>query len=194
MTYEFRFYINNKIQFRGILKSYRCFAMNENGKKCRRMTCMGTKFCYSHLLYYKNLCIMKSTIPKAGKGLFCIVANTDERLLVFRKNQFIIDYDGEIIKFDELLERYGNTHTAPYGVVIDEKRGIYEDGALRRGIGCFCNHSTGENVNARLVVALNHIVVVATKPIYNGDEIIINYGNLYELNEKNVKYETVRIS
>ena len=193
MPYEFRFIINGQIHFRGILESERCSATKDNGRKCKRICCMGTPLCFSHLLYFCHLKIQPSLIPDAGKGLFAIDPLTNERIRLFKKGDFIIEYGGEIIDIDELLDRYGNQHTAPYGVLINERRGIYEDGALRRGAGAFCNHATGNRVNARLSVGLNRILLVATKGIYNGDEIYINYGRLYQINEEGVDYETVKV-
>ena len=192
MPYEFRFYINHELHFRAKLYSEQCTAQTEKGQACKRICCIGTPFCWTHLLFHRYLRIKQSTIPGAGKGLFAVAPKTDDiKQLVFYKNEKIIEYDGELMHHQELEKRYGR-YTAPYGVVVNEKRDLYEDGALQRGAGTLCNHATGHKANARLGVSHSRIVLYATRRIMNGEEIFVNYGARYKFNEP-TEYSTTAV-
>lgn len=125
--------------------------------------------------------------------------------IVFNENDEICEYTGEMINNAELTKRYGR-YTAPYAMQVasiqEEEGGLFEDGAIRRGIGTIINHSKKDK-NADFVIQVingrnTYIKLVATKAIRNGQEIYVDYtkGNdinqHYIFNEKNVFYQTVR--
>ena len=182
MPYEFRFYIDHELHFQSRLESERCNGVKKNGETCKRTCCIGTPYCWTHLLYAKHIRIKDSILIRAGKGLFAIDPSTREPVRVFEKGDKIIEYDGELIPHAELERRYGG-YTAPYGVEVNKTRDLYEDGAIHRGAGTLANHATGARVNARLSVSRNHVVLIATKTIKNGSEIYLNYGRAYRFNE-----------
>ena len=191
MPYEFRFYINHELHFRAKLYSEQCTAQKKNGQGCKNICCIGSPYCWTHLLYIKNLRIKPSNIPQAGKGLFAMDPLTNDTKKVFSKGERIVEYDGELMHHAELERRYGE-YTAPYGVMISQNRDLYEDAALHRGVGSLCNHAAGGRANARLAVSHSRIILIATKNIRNGDEILVNYGARYKFNEP-TKYSTTAV-
>ena len=189
MPYEFRFWVNNQLEFRGRLKSLRCIEHNKDGHRCHNKCVFSEPICWYHLLHKSHLRILPSTIQGAGKGLFCMNPNRPDNAVLFRKGQRIIYYYGEVITAHELTERYGEK-TAPYGVA--KANNSFEDAALMRSAGSTANMPTGNRVpNARLSRNnQNQIVLMANRDIRNRQEIFVDYGDEYILNEAGVKYET----
>jgi hypothetical protein len=187
MPYQFRFFVHNALVFQGQLQCNRCIADNVDNTKCKRIVCLGLPYCFQHLKSFKHLQIRDSEIPNSGKGLFAV--NPDARranAVVFNTDGDICDYHGELIDHAELVRRYG-THTAPYGMTIKQHE-RYEDGALVRGVGTLVNHMTGRNANAAFKIVMinkkaHHVKLQALKPIRNGDEIYVDYGNEYLFDE-----------
>jgi len=148
--------------------------------------CVGSPYCYQHLKSERHLTIKKSTIANAGKGLF---AFGPENEVIFKKNETIIRYDGELIDDREVVNRYAE-FTAPY--VIELKQDEFEDGALERGAGSLANQ--GRKNNARLGVYFkstpHYALLKAIKNIYGGEEILVDYGDRYQFNEEGVHFIT----
>lgn len=179
--YQFTFRVNDENRFRCNIQSEQCSVMKASGQRCRRRVCIGSPYCFSHLLYIKHLRIKTSTIPNAGKGLFAVDPMTAEHIIVFRAGDTIIEYTGEVISDAQKQQRNGN-HTAVY--TVQTKKNQHIDCACRRGVGSTANTSPGNN-NATLSVnnRNSEVKVKATKNIRNGDEIFISYGNTYRLNQ-----------
>jgi hypothetical protein len=181
----FKFYINRrrpKPYYQTHLLAEQCRYLKPDGEHCNRMVVTSIPFCPQHLAIELNLKVKKSTIPHAGKGLFAYDPNKGANAIVFRANQLICPYDGEIINNAELRRRY-RQFTAPYGIQIANNR--YEDAARIRGVGCYVNHSDNENlINCRLAVSNNRIVIKATKIIKNNKELFADYGEDYRFDEK----------
>ncbi|KAI9199405.1 uncharacterized protein BJ171DRAFT_631935 [Polychytrium aggregatum] len=188
------------------MRCERCVVTKIDGRRCTRTTCIGVKYCYSHLATVKNLRIDDSTIPGAGKGLFAYkhvsasVYDDGERerlenAVLFKRGQVIIEYDGQPIPGQERQSRYGNTN-APYLVErrIGLNAGRYEDGACRRGIGTLANHSDDTNdVNAKLAQDRGvGVVLRALRDIHNGEEIFIDCGSAFGLDEEDAVFGTKR--
>ena len=138
ITMKFSFFINHVLHFRGNLECEQCRGTTKQGKQCTRRTCIGTGWCYSHLLSEKHLRILPSTIPHAGKGLFAMDKTKGPNEIVFRAGTRLIEYDGELVDSATLEERYGD-ETAPYGIYVNKDR--FEDGAIHRGVGTLVNQS-----------------------------------------------------
>jgi hypothetical protein len=186
---KFKFYINNGLHFVGQLECDRCIGVNKNGSRCKRRVCIGTFYCFTHLQSEKHLKIKTSNIEGAGKGLFAFSKTDDE--LLFRKDETIIKYVGELIHADELVHRYADK-TGSYALKIKEND--YEDSALIRGVGSIANTAPHlcDN-NTRLAVCYRkpqYAMLKATKNIYNGDEILCDYGPYYTLHENGVYFTT----
>jgi hypothetical protein len=187
--YEFIFRIDDNIHYRCILESIQCIAHTNSNKQCKKQTVIGSPYCYTHLLYKHHLRIKKSTIPDAGMGLFAIDPMDSEHKIIFKRNDTIALYKGEIIDKDELINRYSNK-TPPYAIGINKNR--FEDGASVRGVGSIANTKAGHN-NATISVHNGYAKIKATKNIYNEDEIFLSYGKSHKLNELNVLYITKKV-
>ena len=144
--------------------------------------------------------VRPSSIAGGGKGLFAYDKTKAPDAVVFKgkkKHRFsvsagdlICPYNGEILSREQMDDRYGTTHTAPYGIQIRNNR--YEDSALHRGVGSLINHKAiGRGANCEFVINRNQrIELKAMKDIRNGEELFVSYGNRYVLNETNVKSST----
>jgi len=189
-SYYFSFYDPqfNRI-FYSRMMSGRCRAMTKRNTHCRKRCCIGIEYCFTHLPIEKSLQIRESTIPNAGLGLFAHRENGLPNQIVFRTNQTIIPYEGEVINRDELINRYGE-FTAPYGLQTYQNE--YVDSALRRGVGSIANKNTGNN-NCRFSIDNRNrrAVLKATRNIRQDEEIFVGYGNQYRLpHEEGVHYYT----
>jgi hypothetical protein len=192
-----------KITFNGILQSTQCTELIAGGKRqCTKRCQMGIDFCWIHLLDRKKLRYKQSTIKDTSgnfiKGLFASQNNEDgEIVFAYDRNNLniICDYNSELIDGNELNHRYGLHNTGPYSAKIKRKKHnpIFEDGALRRGVGSLINHSDDPNlVNCEILQYENRnlLCIANTKDIKNNTELFLNYGPDYILHEKNTKYST----
>lgn len=181
MTYKFVYKINNSSHFTCNLKCVRCTATNSSGTRCKLKSCIGTPYCWTHLLHHKHLRIKPSVVQGAGNGLFAVSPALGNNDIVFKRGDVIIQYDGEVITNKELQRRYGD-FTAPYGL----SQGNYiEDGACRRGVGSLANHVSSRSANARysFSTSTKKFRLVATKNIRNNTEVLCDYGGDYHFNE-----------
>jgi len=125
--------------------------------------------------------ILDSTIEGAGKGVFAIDPKQPHGAVIFKKNDHICKYDGQIISRAENDARYGDEHTALYSYNLSngraggEKR--VEDASCHRGIGSMINHS--DRPNAIALQRGGRILIFAFRDIRNGQEIFTSYGNHY---------------
>lgn len=205
MPKYFHFHVANddRIHFDGMLASERCGHRHANGDICKKRTIMSLDRCWIHVRIDYHVKIADSSIPNAGKGLFAFdnTAPDNNNNIVFKKNECLFSYLGEVITRDTLDERYGQPdaeqHTAPYAIELTKKSQEYEDAALHRGIGSLINHGTTSQANCRFSITKNNrIVIRATKDIRNGKELRINYRGAshnksqYRINEHGVSTST----
>lgn len=197
MVYQFRFVHtaedgSTQKAFQCNLKCDRCTETNKKGLRCKVKTCIGTPYCWQHLLSKHHLRILPSTLKEAGKGLFAMGKAGDRA--VFRKNDVIIVYDGEVTTQQGVDQRYGEGDdiTAPYAI-DDVNGGVMEDAACRRGTGAIANHSDkARTINASIEIRDGRLALIATKNIGHNAEIWINYGHAYRFDEAGVAHKTVR--
>jgi SET domain len=191
--YIFEFDVNHIPRFHHNMHKMRCQCINaSNGLQCSRTTTIGCGYCWSHMRTQKHLKIAPSKIPNAGLGLFAYNPKKGPNEIIFKSNTKITDYDGEVVTKETLDQRYGgDDFTAPYGIEVSAANNVYEDGAVRRGIGSMANHASKRKVNARLSTNRNHTraTVKATKHIRNNEEILVNYGSAYRF-QRNVTAKT----
>jgi hypothetical protein len=133
-----------------------------------------------HLQKNKHLKIKESHIPNAGKGLFAVDPKKQAGQTVFKMNEMIIPYNGESVTAERLDRRYGNK-TAPYGIQDPYRKRFIEDGACKRGVGSLANHRAGGK--AKIAMRNHKYVLIAKQRITNGEEIKVDYGNRYHMNE-----------
>ena len=174
MPRRFTIFLDNDRTFSCQLQSVRCVSNKLNGERCKNKTVIGTPRCWRHLLK-ENRVRIKET-EQHGLGLFAMDPNNiNGNHRVFKTNDVIVKYDGEIISFDERNTRYENK-TAPYAVLMND--GTINDGACRRGVGSLINHAPQGQANARFSFSRNEneLQIKAIKNIRNGSEIRINYN------------------
>jgi uncharacterized protein len=103
---------------------------------------------------------------RTGLGLFAVRP--------IAKKDYIVTYSGKWITTEEARERerLGNPR---YLFEVNSRWTI--DGATRRNLGRYVNHSC--KPNAEPVLRKGKMLLVATKPIATGDEITFDYGEDY---------------
>ncbi len=178
--------------FECAVQCQQCTGVSANGAQCKKRACIGVPKCWMHLLKDHSLRVKPSTIAGAGKGLFAMKRGAPPNAVVFKKDAKIIDYYGDVIDQETLVNRYGD-YTAPYGTQIGTGN-RYENAACRRGVGALANHK-GTGHNARLAYRLHPTAAVllkATRPIRNGQEVFVNYGRDYLMNEAGVRHKNIR--
>lgn len=175
------------------MKSDRCTAINDDGTRCSRRVVIGKPMCWIHSRSQMKLAVKNSTIPNAGKGLFAIrtkkkgLTETQLHKPVFRKNENIAKYTGDVVTEAELDARYGGdvNYTAPYALLMN---GVIIDAGCNRGIASIANHKPPSQANSEFTETGK---IRATKNIYDGREIFVDYGPNYQFHP-NVTAKVVR--
>ncbi len=143
------------------------------GKKgqCPKLTTITHPYCGKHTRKVLGLRVKKSTVPKAGKGLFA------DR--TFKKGEYIARYDGEILTTAEYDERYGEDAMGAYGVQLDDNR-VIDARKTTAGVARYaCDyHGSRKKPNAEYVAddEKDEVWIVAIRKIRKGDEILTDYG------------------
>ena len=191
MPYQFTYNVHGTPRFKCSLHSMQCPYYTKRGQQCKRIKYMGFEACHQHIVLKHNLRIAPSKIIGAGKGLFAATGATGAtgRTIVFKNKQRIIEYKGERVNSDQLDDRYGD-FTAPYALSIDGRSEIIKDSACKRGIASFVNHSDPAHANARIYAYKSKLYIRSIKPIYDGDEIVVYYGNVYMIHEHGISHST----
>lgn len=179
---------NHPIRFDQELPSFQCRAHNKQHLRCKRHVIIGLPYCFQHLQSISHLKIKDSTIPDAGKGLFCYYPGHDG--VVFPKGKWIIPYNGDELTRSQLIQRYGETSTKPYVLQVSADR--FLDAATYRSVASLINHDHEEHANCKFELnpQVKKIWVRATKNIKDGDELTIDYSASYKNNVKNVYHST----
>ena len=193
MPWKFSFYDQHGLKFREDVERMRCVAHSSDGHQCKNICVIGDPYCWIHLLYKKHLRIKTSRIQGAGKGCFVMDKKRPANAIIFRKDEDILFYDGEVVTKQTLNQRYGR-HTAPYGVEVNRGRNIYEDGATERSaMACVNSPPPGIHANCRLTtdVQRNNCKIKANRDIRNGEELYASYGPSYRMgNNGPTHYDT----
>lgn len=163
--------------------------------RCKRQQYIGFSLCYQHLASDAHVKIAFATNPEHGKGLFA-TNGTSNNDVVFKKDERIIQYNGEVLNKEELDERYGGDakDTAPYGYHVNKDKFI--DSACLRSAGSLANHKPLREANAKLYFYTGdkNVYIRATKEIRNNEEIFVNYGRYYKfLDNHETKYYYKRL-
>ena len=194
MPQYFHFRAPHNITFDGQLHSHQCTYILKNDRRCKRRVVIGLPCCASHLPLEFQVQVRKSNIQEAGKGLFCYDPDKGSKDVVFRNNNYVCPYAGEIISKKTLEQRYGlrkhgQDNTAPYAIELAKHK--FEDGALERGVGTLINHNPLKaNVEFILDGKSNRVFLEAIKDIRNNEELYIDYGKEYKISEANVSSST----
>lgn len=193
MPKKFIYKIDDEVQFEAPLKSQRCEGTTKANARCKRTCVIGLPYCWTHLKTILKLKIKTSTIPNSGDGVFVDAGKVENgNRPIFKEGDIITEYKGETINDTEKQRRYGNKN-APYTAY--KKNGVYEDGAINRGIGSMINRADNVHpANAELSynARLQKLNIKARKNIKNNEEILMPYGNRYAMNEQGVSYKTTK--
>lgn len=178
----------NDIHLNCRLQCMRCKAETVTGERCSRTTCLSLPFCWQHLKYFTHLKILPTTLfknntPVAGLGLFADDASANPNP-VFKPGDIITSYIGQRRSQEETDKDYGDC-VAPYALKTSSN--VVIDAACLRSVAAFANDIRNDNtcsgkclINAQLYSNGNfYPVMKATKDIYHGDEIFVNYGEGY---------------
>ena len=158
-----------------IRECVRCEAQTLKGVRCKKRTCIYSKFCNVHTKKLFNLYVKKSHIDGAGTGLYTskmIPTNT-------RTSQ----YTGELKRFDpDNISTYD--FGIPGGMVIDAS-------STQAGIARYTNDCRAENKRKKECKGSNTkfsestrngqttVWLVSTKRIQAGSELFVSYGRAY---------------
>ena len=174
--------------------------------RCRRKTCQDSELCSSHLKSKYHVVIAKSTIPNGGMGLFAggrkkHRSSRKQAIPVFRKGDLITPYGGHDLKqkvFDSLYDfdsEGKHYETAGPYAIGSTKKGHVTDGMCLRRAGAFCNDYHGSKAAGPNAELGDNAMVEALRDIYQGEEILVDYGKAYWKGQENldVVQEDVRI-
>ena len=146
-----------------IKESVRCKGRTKDGIRCKRQTVFYPGTCGTHTVDFK---LKKSTIPRAGKGLFTTRS--------FANNEKLGDYKGQkmsVAAFSALdpPSAYGYRFR---GKIVDARR---TQSCLAR----YANDARDHRNNSEFVDGRRKVELVATKPIPSGGEVFADYGATY---------------
>jgi len=185
--YEFH-YRSDEQEWRAPLISMRCVH-----ERCTRTSTLTLPYCKRHLANEYRLAHARTQLRDAsGKrfrfyGLFAVGDPTE---IVFDAQQDIVPYFGEQFRSASTLQKRYGDGTAIYGFV-NHQTGVYTDGALWRGAAANINQaSSATQNNAAFREHEPFDMIFALKPIYGGEEVLVDYGDAYEMDQEGVHYET----
>ena len=150
-------------------KCPQCIAKTAKGEQCKRMTCRYTPFCASHKAYR----IDQSTIPGAGRGGFAARP--------LKKGDTLANFTTATVKQSpaEFKASYPDgrgTHTARVGQFFYTALGTGK--RTHSAVGLINRASSGARNNARILASGR---VVATRRIFQDEEIFLAYGGSYRI-------------
>lgn len=164
-------------------------------RQCSRRSIFTIPMCWQHLQSDYHIIVDQTTLTDAngvrlsGRGLFACLSRpiAGQVDLVFVPGQTIVPYIGETVTHALHEARYPGDTIAPYSFPIANNRVV--DAGPMRGVAALANDCRTQNRNrgdcegnnARLVRggAGNYPKLVATQPIFDGDEIFCDYGDEY---------------
>lgn len=157
---------------------------------CKRNTQI-FPYCWQHAEQILNVRVQKSHwLPDGHHGLYASRPGARGcKIKVFSKNDVIVEYLGEHINHDELSKRYDSVE------IVNGRKNIVEgfaeytlqyakdafvDAQRLRGYAAYINDPSGHiPLDKKPNAKFDGLNVVATKNIYNGDEILVSYGKQY---------------
>ena len=156
----------------------------KTGTRCKRRTCATHPYCWQHTQSIQKLKVKDSQV--AGKGLYAAKLSKENKkkkkmwrgkVVVFKKTEKVVKYGGKLYTKEQFNRKYPGDYTVPYALELKGKK--YLDArSTKAGVGRYANDCKGTRLpcNARLS---ENGFIVATKNIYEGDEILVPYGRDY---------------
>ena len=118
------------------------------------------------------LCLVESTIPDAGFGLFSLVARP--------KGFHLVDYLGEVVSNTVIEQRYPKKTLGAYSLKLSAS--LFLDSALSRGVGA-CANAPGKGMRPNVCFVAHagskSARLEVVRPIKPGEEIFVSYGRDY---------------
>jgi SET domain-containing protein len=113
----------------------------------------------------RRLVVRRSRIH--GRGVFAATT--------FAANDFVVEFAGEVISWDEAQSRYATQSGTQAGhtFLFDLGEGRVIDGGHGGNSARWMNHSCNPNCDA--VIEAGTIVIRASRPISLGEELLIDY-------------------
>jgi len=175
------------VTFKCPLVCGRCTHTTRGDARCKNRACIGVPLCWQHLRSARHLRVQASTIPGAGKGVFVMKPKAPAGEPVFRAGDLVTGYEGELVTKAETRRRYGANgaiSTAPYTASVDRR--YDEDASCRRGVGALVNHKPQQEnvqlfVNGPAGSRSQRVELYATRDIFNGQELFLDYGAGYTM-------------
>jgi SET domain len=174
------------------LLSKQCAHMR-NGVQCGNRCQIGLHHCWVHLRSVYKVRI-KDTGTDMGKGLYADDGTDNKENVVFKKNQNIIDYEGEKMDQAQVIARYG-TSTGPYLISYDNE--FSYDCAIQRCAAGLTNHKRHSQANTRFFKnnTTERVGLKANKNIKNGTQLFVSYTSKvgdrrYKMNEIGIRTGT----
>ncbi|KAI9205984.1 uncharacterized protein BJ171DRAFT_498322 [Polychytrium aggregatum] len=164
------------------LRCLPCRGHDVDGSPCHKISCLGVPFCDKHLALIQHLRIQGS--DPSRMRLFAIrpppeISGFIDRFdfdsgPVFEQGQVIIQFEGEVINHDQMVQRYGETLVGPYTVQASDSGDRFIDAACQRGVAAIARTTAQEErANAELGHGSEGAVLRATRPIMNKEEIVV---------------------
>ncbi len=161
-----------------------------NPTRCKKQTCKTARKCWQHLKSENGLQVKMSRIAGAGQGLFATRR--------FRRNEKIDDYKAQLpaLTQHQINRRYPgkNTNAAYVWCTPNKRTRCYDarssqSNLARYANGCDRNPRDLTGCNAKINV---NGVLVATKQIEIGNEILTPYGANYWKGTQKAKAKGVK--
>lgn len=155
---------------------------------CPRHVKLGGPMCRQHTQLKYGVKMDESHV--AGIGVFATRAH--------QENQDICPYHG-IVEPRYVLDGYYSHYTAPYAIRIPPHHSdtsqteMVENADLLRGIGSLINHSQ-HDANVMFYRSNGVMRVKAMRAIEEGEELLANYGDAYQLQEHGVHFATAAVT
>lgn len=156
--------------------------------KCRRKTNI-VPYCWQHAEINLHVKIKKCTwLPEGNKGLFAFDRKCSSTP-IFQKGQRILRYEGELLTEDEMSERYdyydenGELVEGNAEYALEYESGKYVDAEIVKSYGAYINDPNGYTKHPDSLTPNSRFGknrwIIAVRDIYDGDEILIDYGDNY---------------
>jgi hypothetical protein len=168
------------------LQAQQCRATVAGGRRCARMCVLTIPFCRQHLAAH-GLRVGRTQLdigPVNNLGLFAAKRKPTGPALVFRTGDMLLKYEGEPVTRAQLFQRYGK-FTAPYCMQVDKT--TFLDAACVRSACAMVNAPLAPaRANCKFVSWEGGVHLMATKPIRDGDELLVSYGPAYKFREPTI--------
>ncbi len=190
--YVFEFTVKGRVVYSQRLCKPRCI---QEGSACTGMDSIGYDLCDHHRAK-SGLSVRDSRV--SGLGLFASRRQeAASRSPVHLRNATVLRYRGQLLSHEELRGVYG-AFTAPYTIELVARK-WYIDAACMRSTASLINHGDdAASCNVEFQVhgsgRRGRVVVVALRDIFDGEELLVDYGSAYRFHTDGATCTTKAVS